>query len=301
MSGFPSRTRYANLTDQELNMVFSTGYWERPDMGFEERLEACQELEMRLADRDGTIPRTVIGEDMPNRAYGYQQGGIIALNAHVLRDGTFRPSYDEQRMAQADPIPVLAPNWMIYDTVCHEHQHCVQHDEGRSQGSAYIEPSSEYSLYRIQPCEREAFEAGERGTSRALADVRKVTGVKDPNQEDYYVVNSTYTYKDALRQAQEHYQDPDIQQAVDTVVNDYRDGVSRSYQTSGERAVAQVLDSQMAQGREQGNEAQYQPGARQTVDDAIPLWEDEPSSGRDNSSLTWERPRENDRHQGMGM
>ena len=82
-------------------------------MGFEERLEACQELEMRLADRDGTIPRTVIGEDMPNRAYGYQQGGIIALNAHVLQDGAFKPAYDEQRMAQADPIPVLAPNWMI--------------------------------------------------------------------------------------------------------------------------------------------------------------------------------------------
>ena len=244
MSGGIS-TRFSSLSDVELKTLVSSTCWFRPEMDYGARLEACQELENRLAVEDGTTPRLVVGEDMDGATFGCQQGSLIRMNSNVLEDGVFRARYtDEQGEAQVQEMGVMAPNWSVFDTVCHEHQHCVQEDLGFSQGPAYIQAESDYALYRIQPDERDAFAMGERKTFQALSEVGDYLGYPDPAQGDYLASVAEDDYDRALARARLTYGDDNIQQAVDNVIRDYGNGARCEYETPGEQGVARVLDEQ---------------------------------------------------------
>ena len=244
MSVGPS-TRFSSLSDIEIKTLFSSVCWFRPEMDYQARLEACQELENRLAAEDRTVPRLVVGEDMDGATFGCQQGTLIRMNSNVLEDGKFRTSYtgaQGERLTQE--MEVQAPSWSVYDTICHEHQHCVQEDLGFSQGPAYISAESDYALYRIQPDERDAFAMGERRTCQALGEVGDYFGYPDPAQGDYLASVAEDDYDRALAHAKLAYGDDNIQQAVDNVIRDYGGGVRREYETPGEKGVARVLDEQ---------------------------------------------------------
>ena len=260
-------TRFSSLSDVELKTLFSSTCWFRPEMGYDARLEACQELENRLAVEDGITPRLVVGEDMDGATFGCQQGSLIRMNSNVLADGVFRAQYtDEQGETQIQEMEVMAPSWSVFDTVCHEHQHCAQEDLGFSQGPAYIQAESDYALYRIQPDERDAFAMGEHKTFQALSEVGNYLGYPDPAQGDYLASVAEDDYDRALARARLTYGDDNIQQAVDNVIRDYGNGVRYEYETPGEQGVARVLDEQeRSYGNSMARGSAVQQGVSQEV------------------------------------
>lgn len=297
--GYP--TRYASLSDSELKLVFSTENWARPEMSPQEKLEACQEVENRLAQADGTTPRAVISENMSGAACGYQAGPVIALNSNVLDAGVFKVEYlDEQGNTQVQLMPVAAPNWTTYDTVCHEHQHCVQIDQGRSQGQAYIDPSADYDLYRLQPDEREAFDMGISRTQSTLQHIEGVLEREDQNKEEYLASIQADSYESALERAQMHYQDEYIQQTVDSVIYDYRDGVSRSYNTQSEIGVLQALEWSPTQEVSMSS-IQYDSESAAQQESGLSAWESELFDDESGGGVAVEESQGQDQDQDMNQ
>ena len=258
MSGYVYPTRFESFTDTELNLLFSTDCWGAPVMDLGAKVDACQELENRLADLDGSVPRQIIAEHMDGGTLGVCGESHIILNANVIEDGVIHTLYtDDQGNVKVKEDAITASNWTVYETVCHEHQHAVQYDEGRDQGMAYIRPDTDYELYRIQPDEREAYQKGAERTLAALDSIQRL-GYQDPNAQKYLASLQVDSYDSFLAKAQEHFSDPNIQQALDTVLHNYARGVQTSYESPGEIAVEQALERQR-------NEDLQMMGSQQSV------------------------------------
>lgn len=247
MSNHGVSTRFSNLTNEQVNQLFSSTSWNSPSMDAKAMTEACQELENRLAEQDGIAARTVFAENMNGTTFGYQSGSCIFVNSNTF-DGVFRTtSTDASGKTSTGELPVRAPGWSTYDTIAHEHQHGIQLDQGRDQTVSYVDPMTDYDLYRIQQCEREAYQVAEARTLAAIEAVQKANGVVDPATQDYLDSIARDSYFEALARAAEHYQDPNIQQALDKVTADYEKGVRDGYQNATEQRIAQLLDAQLQQ------------------------------------------------------
>lgn len=250
---------YADISDDQLRNLFSSDNWKN-NLSYEQRMAACQEVENRLAEERGTEPRNVMSEHMDGTCYGYQSGYTIALNEEMMRDGTFSSTYiDEQGSPQTITVDVPAPSWNTLDTICHEDMHGVQEDEGRAATMAsYVKPETDYELYRIQPCEREAYDAGESYTLSAINRVEAASGEVDPDKLAYLEVIEQNSYDDARASAAEHYADPDIEQSLDEVLSDRQGGVFQTYDSESEQRISDAMDAQLAHDLVQDN---YDGGA----------------------------------------
>ena len=195
-------TGFEHLSDIRFNHLFCDEEWIA--LSPRGRLNACQELENRLAEERGTRPRTVSEEPMEGGVYGYQFRDRIVMNSHLLTDCGFHVTDEET--GQETVIGVDVAGWQVYDTVCHEDTHGMQQDEGRIQTArSYINYDTNPLLYRLQPSEREAFDRGMDKTREAMLEQQKVYGGLEEEIETYELVNQENDYESTLREAQSRY------------------------------------------------------------------------------------------------
>ena len=217
-----AETRYSTMTSHELNSLFREKNWNSLDEN--ERLDACQELENRLAAERGSEPRTLVPEEMDGATYGYQQGNRIYMNQHVLRDNRF-VSYDEETGKPVAAYEVRAAGWQTYDTVSHEDEHGAQYDRGDFQTRrSYFTSETDPDLYRIQRDEARAFDAGESRTRAAIAEQVGEDGEYDQDMLDYLEDVDRNSYENALARAQENYDDEHIDQTLDQYITGRENG-----------------------------------------------------------------------------
>lgn len=237
-----SATRFADLGDTELLGLFSTDRWGK--LSYAEKLDACQEVENRYAAANGCEPCTVCAEPMTGAALGYQGNKTICLNENVVRDGVFlTEDVDENGATVLVPLEVRASNWQTLETVFHEGTHGLQESRGQVP-STYFSPGSDYDIYRIQPIEKQAFEAGQENTLRAIATVQAADGKIDQNAVDYLAAVKASSYQESLEAAARNYGDRDIDATVAALVQHREYGLVPQNPSDSYKALNNLLDEQ---------------------------------------------------------
>ena len=126
---------------------------------------------------------------------------------------------DEQGKEQLRGVEVDAAGWMILDTIYHEDTHGVQLDEERMQRyDTYIEPATLWSLYRIQPCEAEAFRKGQKSTLDTIRKVSEETGIYSTDMEKYMDYVEYNSYERALEEAKQFCMDENVEVTLQEVI-----------------------------------------------------------------------------------
>ena len=234
-------TRYDTLTQGQLHALFSSAQW--AGLSFEERLDACQEVANRYAAEHDVEPCLITHHPMEGSAYGEQFGSTIRLNTYLIRDGQFCTHFtDENGNRVESRIDALAPSWNTLDTVYHEGTHGIQTQLGQIPGT-YITPNMDWDLYRIQGIEKEAYAAGQSRTLQALSDYEQTTGKFDPARLDYFTAARNDSFQTALSDAARHYNDPNIEQTLATVIQDREDNVVRSNTSASYQAIYDLCEN----------------------------------------------------------
>lgn len=235
-------TRYSGLGSRELMGLFGSSSWR--SMGFEERLDACQEVENRYAAANGVTPCTVTARPMLGSTCGWQSGRTITLNESLLRGDYFlTEDVDDKGNRIVVPIADRAPGWNMLDTVFHEGTHGIQTEQGRMP-CTYIDPDSDRDLYRIQMPEKESYAAGEYNTRMAIQVVQQDTGVQDPEAAIYLNGIKNDSFEDALKSAKKNYQDPFIEDTLAEVIQDRDNNVKNPYPHPSYSRIEALLDEQ---------------------------------------------------------
>lgn len=217
-------TIYSSLDPTTLRSLFSSERWN--GLSGEQKLDACQEVENRLAAERGTEPREVKCSEIEGCTYGYQYGDTIELNSRLLNDGIFQVTYkDFNGDIQTRTVSVDSPSWEVFDTVNHEDMHGYWEDLG-IMPETYIQFDSDSNLYRIQGCEKSAFEAGERNTLAAIREVESALGIKDPDAQTYIEKHSESSFQESLDNAKLLYNDNDIENTLNTFITNNDLGIS---------------------------------------------------------------------------
>ena len=227
-------TGYENLSLTQLHNLFSSENWS--SLSFENRINACQEVENRYAAEYNVEPCTITLKEMDGATYGWQSGKTICLNTSLVRDGCFNATYEaEDGSSQRVQIPALAPSWNTLDTVYHEGTHGIQEATGKMP-STYISSDMDSDLYRIQGIEKEAYAVANSRTLTALNDVETSSGELDKTRGEYFASVRNDSFEAALQDAAKHYNDPDIESTLQDVISDrdngcIRNNPSNSYQS----------------------------------------------------------------------
>ena len=234
-------TGYEGYTQTQLHTLFSTEKWEQ--LSFEDRINACQEVENRYASENGVAPCEIKCEQMNGASYGWQNGNTICLNTSLVRDGVFITSYTDQfgQKCQIETA-ALAPSWNTLDTVYHEGTHGIQQATGRMPNT-YISPSMDGDLYRIQGVEKEAYAVGQSRTLDAISEVENTTGKYDASRDDYFASVRNDSFQAALQDASNHYNDPDIENTLQNVISDREYGISQNNPSSSYQAINDLCDN----------------------------------------------------------
>lgn len=233
---------FGNYSNVQLHSLFSSKTWN--ELSFEDKIGACQEVENRYALSNGVAPCTIQTKQMQGGTYGYQIGNTITLNESLLKNGTFIQSYtDSNGNIQTREIPVIAPNWNTLDTIYHEGTHGIQEATGRMPDT-YIRSEADPSLYRIQGIEKEAFAMGQLKTLEAISEVEEYTGVYDPSQKDYIEYVKIDSFNSALETSVETYNDPNIEQTLNDVIQDRDHGIYRDNGSASYQAINHLCDNQ---------------------------------------------------------
>ncbi|MCR4642140.1 MAG: hypothetical protein K5697_08945 [Lachnospiraceae bacterium] len=228
-----NKTGYEDLSQVQLHTLFSSGQWSF--LSFEDRMNACQEVENRYAAENHVAPCTVVPRQMDGGTYGWQSGRIICLNESLVKDGCFSVTYtDENQLSQTSLVPVEAPNWNVLDTVYHEGTHGIQESLGMVPDT-YVTCDTDRDLYRIQKIEKEAYAQGQNRTLQAIGEVERETGLSDPEKGNYVTYIRNDSFQSSLRDAELRYNDPDIENTLAQVIYDRDYGIipkepSESYQ-----------------------------------------------------------------------
>ncbi len=234
------------LERNAIESKFSSENWSQ--MNFGQRLQACRELENNYAAERGVQPCEVTYEYMDGGTYGYQSNGVITLNAYVLEEGNFHTLLrddnnaiirDENGVPMETTVPINGANWATMETVYHEGTHGVQEAEGRL-SRTYIDSEADYSLYRIQACEREAFATGQFRTLEAIQNYQQSSGKLDAEAMNYTVNVKKNSYQRYFDDAAGRYHDARIDQTVDQYISDQDNGISPANPSESYVAVAQV-------------------------------------------------------------
>ena len=254
-------SHFDSLSKAELHALFSGPVWET--LNFQNRLEACQEVENRYAAENGVPPCTVKAKHMQGATYGYQYKNTIALNRSLLQDGTFLTEFtDLNGRTQRVKTKTLAPGWNMLDTVYHEGTHGIQTALGRMPRT-YITPGTDEDLYRIQEVEKEAFAVGQWKTLNALSDTEPYTGCQDPSRSEYLAYVKEDSFQKALDASVLHYNDPDIEQTLRDVIHDRDYGITRFQASDSYQAVNDLCDRQYFRSYEPAQAAKTQTMAEE--------------------------------------
>ena len=273
------KTIYHDYSLNELHALFNSGNW-RKNMNISERIQACQEVENRYAAENGVPPCIVRHEPMNDACYGVQRGNGIYLNTYLLVNDSFYSSYtDEYGETKSVYAPVDAPGWNILDTVYHEGTHGIQWYQGRSQ-SIYIDPETDGNLYRIQSDEKEAYAKAQVKTLEALGAYEQETGRPDPERQGYISAVKQDSYVNALKEAAEFYDDPNIEDTLQRVIEDYQTGYCPDNPGSTYQEIRDLIDEQQGMSPDVQRNASVQSGVyqydaetdtfEQTSEDSLP-------------------------------
>lgn len=233
-------TNYENYSQSQLTALFSSDTWK--SLSFSQRLNACQEIENRYAMENNVHPCTITYQPMNGACYGWQNGNTICLNSYLLQDGQFCTNYkDSYGNVQSIRTDVLAPGWNTLDTVFHEGTHGIQEQSGRIP-STYISPEMDGDLYRIQGIEKEAYANGQMKTLEALSNYEKEVGHMDPERSEYIASVKADSFQAALIDASQNYNDPNIEQTLQSVINDRENGISRTNTSESYDAINNLCD-----------------------------------------------------------
>lgn len=234
-------TIYENYSQQQLTALFSSDNWQT--MSFTERMQACQEVENRYAAENNVQPCTVTHEPMNGACYGWQSGNTICLNTYLVADGQFCTQYPDQNgNIQTVRTDALAPGWNTLDTVYHEGTHGIQEQTGRMP-STYISPEMDGDLYRIQGIEKEAYAVGQSKTLDALSSYEKNAGHLDASRNEYLASVRNDSFQSALSEAAHKYNDPHIEQTLQTVIHDRENSIIRENTTASYNAINNLCDT----------------------------------------------------------
>lgn len=236
-----NHTIYENYSQNQLTALFSSENWQ--SLSFAERMNACQEVENRYAAENNVQPCTVTHQPMNGACYGWQSGNTICLNSYLVADGQFCTQYTDQN----GNIPTvrtdaLAPGWNTLDTVYHEGTHGIQEQTGRMP-STYISPEMDGDLYRIQGIEKEAYAVGQSKTLDALSNYEKNAGHLDANRDDYIASVRNDSFQSAFSEAAQNYNDPNIEQTLQTVISDRENNIVRENTTESYDAINNLCDT----------------------------------------------------------
>lgn len=182
-----------------------------------ERLNACQQLENRLAAERNAAPKRVYAERMEGKVFGYQRGNGIFVNAYVLEKNAFLTGHGY--------VPIPAAGWQTYDTICHEDLHGLQEDMRTGQTFTYISPDKNYDIYRIQSDEKYAFAVGQDRTLTAILEQKDIHGL-EPDMITYKNIAKDDRYQDRVAEAAESLGIPDIDRELDRLVYDKEHGIT---------------------------------------------------------------------------
>ena len=233
-------TNYENYSQSQLTALFSSDTWK--SLSFSQRLNACQEIENRYAMENNVHPCTITYQPMNGACYGWQNGNTICLNSYLLQDGQFCTNFkDSYGNVQSIRTDVLAPGWNTLDTVFHEGTHGIQEQSGRMP-SIYISPEMDGDLYRIQGIEKEAYANGQMKTLEALSNYEKEVGHMDPERSEYIASVKADSFQAALIDASQNYNDSNIEQTLQTVINDRENGISRTNTSESYDAINNLCD-----------------------------------------------------------
>lgn len=236
------------LERRAIEAQFATENWSQ--MNFTQRLDACRRLEENYAAENGVQPSLVTFEYMDGASYGYQNGNTITLNAYILDEGTFHTLLrdenghvltDESGMPMESVVPIRGSNWATMESVYHEGTHGIQEAQGRL-SNTYIKPEADYSLYRIQACEREAFATSQYRTLDAIQYYQDSSGQRDPAAIDYARSVQRNSYNQYYKDAAARYHDANIEQTVDQFVSDHDRGIYAYNASNSYEAVSQVYE-----------------------------------------------------------
>ncbi len=235
------RTQYSGYSQVQLEALFSTEGWK--GLSFSQKMDACQEVENRYAAAYNVQPCIVTHAKMDGASYGWQNGSTICLNTYLVRDGQFRTQFtDQDGNVQEIKTEALAPGWNTLDTVYHEGTHGIQESTG-TMPSTYISPDMDMDLYRIQGIEKEAYAAGQSHTLNALADYEKESGKLDAGRNEYIASVGNDSFQAALADAARNYNDPNIEQTLQNVINDRENNITRENASESYRAISSLCDA----------------------------------------------------------
>lgn len=180
-------TRYASLTDEKLYCLFTEKSWRTMD--FNQRLDALQEIEIRMAAKQRRRPCRVRCEPKPAGSQGCFDGNEIVLNDSLLRE-----SKSLFKSMSGKGIAAL-------DTVIHEGRHAFQRAVVAGKTDVKVSPDlrrlwafntamyistgsnkdpAMFCLYAFQPLERDAREFAGRELANIYRCVMRATGKSDP-------------------------------------------------------------------------------------------------------------------------
>ncbi len=257
-------TAYNDLSQNQLTGLFASENWSK--LSPDQKIDACQEVENRFAAEHGVRPCTVVSQDINGATYGWQSGDTITLNSHMLENGTFQTTFiDANGNSQTRSVAVDAPGWNTLDTVFHEGTHGIQEQQGRMPDT-YIDYKTDSDLYRIQSCEKEAFQAGQENTLNAIANYERESGKLDPDRDEYVMSVTQDSFTSANMRAAFNYNDPNIENTLNQVIYDRDHNIDRPNQSESYKQINQLCDKmetermQELQSQLQANAQTQQPG-----------------------------------------
>lgn len=288
-----NHTIYENYSQSQLTALFSSDNWQ--SLSFSERMNACQEIENRYAAENNVQPCTVTHQPMNGACYGWQNGNTICLNSYLVADGQFSAQYTDQNgNVQTVRTNALAPGWNTLDTVYHEGTHGIQEQTGRMP-STYISPEMDGDLYRIQGIEKEAYAVGQTKTLDALSNYEKEVGHLDASRNDYIASVRNDSFQSALSEAARNYNDPNVEQTLQTVINDRENNITRKNTTASYDAINNLCETygihsstDITQGTSPDNGVESSPNTPISSESSVS--EEHPSNVEQGSSTT-ESPR----------
>lgn len=263
-------TQYRDLSREQLNDLFHSENWDH--LSADERLAACQEMHNRYADEHQMERSQVVVQDMQGTNFGAYnpQSRCIELNRSVMETGQIVTA-DGERIAYS------GSNAETLDTLFHESSHAYDHQLGeavelqqageeynngivtdaesrgidvdlaRASDTIYISPSQNPDLYRVQDCEKRAYETGENETAKVFEDSSSRLG-EDSGYRDYRErLELNDSYDSSLDNLKEAYRDDNIDQTLNEQTKNLYFNDSNTEDASGTNASRSAISSELRQ------------------------------------------------------
>ncbi|MCL1914029.1 MAG: hypothetical protein FWG10_09175 [Eubacteriaceae bacterium] len=216
-------TQYSELSNSEVNELYRSDTWS--GLFLDDKLDALQELENRIAKELGNQPFEVRHENINGAQYGYYSNGQLTVNANLVNTGILR--YEDVE-GHTREFVLDGVNAQMMDTIIHGNYRAYQDDvinerlEHENQietvlwranydGDMIIENGI---LYRVQALERTANQQAETQTKMIFEGIEEKYG-EDSGYQEYLSSIKINSYENALETAKEIYDDENIQEVLD--------------------------------------------------------------------------------------